>query len=418
MAKDDSGDKTENATPKRLRDARKRGDVAKSKDLTSTLGLAFTMALFALAMSASMTRVARLVDDSLGAPGRDFTVALGEIGGESISVLLVLSAIVLLPIAAFGLLVEFLQAGPVFALEKVKPNLENLDPVSGAKKMFSLDNFVEVLKSIGKTAILFVVVYLVCADLMDELAWLPANGPGALVDATRDLLVRLFGWTLGIFLLIMALDASYQQYSYAKKMRMSIRDIRQEGKDSEGDPMVKGQRRQMHKEFAEESASEAARSATVLVVNPTHVAVAILYDAEEQPVPLVTAKAEDEVALAMRKAAAQRHVPVLRSERLARTLLADVDEGDLVPRALFDAVAEVILWAKATSENIARDRGETPLWTPVEPAGPPPGEDLTEYPPESGWQLTRRAETEDVGKALEDDPEGSPTHEAATREPS
>ena len=384
MAKDEGGDKTEKATPKRIRDARKKGDVAKSKDLTSTLGLAFTMALFALAVGGAMTRVAGLVVDSLSAPLRPFELAFGELGAEAVSVLLTVSAIVLLPIAAFGLLVEFLQAGPIFALEKVKPNLEHLNPASGVKKMFSLDNFVEVLKSIAKTAILFAVVYLVCANVMDELAWLPANGPGALVDAARELLVRLFGWTLGIFLLIMALDASYQQHSYAKKMRMSVRDIRQEGKDSEGDPMVKGQRRQMHKEFAEESASEAARSATVLVVNPTHVAVAILYDAEEQPVPLVTAVAEDDGALAMRRAAAERHVPVLRNERLARTLLADVEEGDLVPASLFDVVAEVILWAKATSENIARDRGRTPPWTPVPAAGEPPGEDLTEYPPESG----------------------------------
>ena len=385
-----SGDKTENATPKRLRDARKRGDVAKSRDLTNTLGLAFMMALFALAMVAGTERVAGLTLAAMEAPGQRFDVAVAELGGEAIATFLTLSAILLLPIAAFGMLVEFLQTGPILALEKVNPNLENVSPVSGIKRMFSLDNLVEVLKSIAKTAILFTVLWLIVSNAIDELAWLPANGPGALVDATGALLLRIFGWTLGIFLLIMALDTAYQQHSYARKMRMSIRDIRQESKDSEGDPMVKGQRRQMHKEFAEESASDAARSATVLVVNPTHVAVAILYERDTRPVPIVTAMGRDGAAQAMRDAAGERHVPVLRNERLARTLLADVEEGDAVPRALFDVVAEVILWATRTRETIARDRGEVPLWTDVEPPGEPPGEDLTDYPRESeSWASLR-----------------------------
>ena len=384
MAKqDDSGDKTENATPKRLRDARKRGDVAKSRDVTNTLGLAFTLALFALVMGNGIERLAALTLDALASPGQDFATALGEIGGTALEAFLVLSAIVLLPIAAFGLLVEFLQSGPIFALEKVKPDLENVNPTAGVKRMFSLDNFVEVIKSIAKTAILFAIVWFVVGTLLDELMWLPVNGAGALVDATGELLLRLLGWTLGIFLLITALDAAYQQHSYAKKMRMSLRDIRQEHKDSEGDPQVKGQRREMHREFAEESASEAARSSTVLVVNPTHVAVAILYDRETQPVPMISAMAEAPLAGTMRRAAAEAHVPVLRNERLARTLLADVEEGDLIPPGLFDVVAEVILWATRTREAIARDLGDAPLWEESEPADAPPGEDLTEYPPES-----------------------------------
>lgn len=376
----DSGDKTEKATPKRLRDARKRGDVPKSKDVTNTLGLAFTLALFALVFGYGITRLASLLTHAISITDQPFEIALKGLATDAFEVLLALSAIVLLPIAAFGMLVEFLQSGPIFALDKVKPKLENLSPVSGVQRMFSMDNFVEVLKSIGKTAILFVILWFVVSFAFSELAWLPASESGVLVDAVRVLLIRLFGWTLGIFLLIMALDAAYQQHSFAKKMRMSIRDIRQEGKDSEGDPMVKGQRRQMHKEFAEESASDAARSATVLVVNPTHVAVAILYDKDTQPVPIVTAKAQDAVALAMRDAAAERHVPVVRNERLARTLLADVDEGDIIPRGMFDVVAEVILWATRTRALIDHHSDAALAMTTAEPPGPAPGEDLTDYP--------------------------------------
>ena len=113
MANQDSGgDKTENATPKRLREARKRGDVPKSRDLTNTLGLAFTLALFALALGGSIERLAAFTLDALASPERDFPVALGEIGGEGIALFLTLSATILLPIAAFGMLVDFLQTGP------------------------------------------------------------------------------------------------------------------------------------------------------------------------------------------------------------------------------------------------------------------------------------------------------------------
>ena len=120
----------------------------------------------------------------------------------------------------------------------------------------------------------------------------------------------------------------------------------------------------------------------MLVVNPTHVAVAILYERDDHPVPTVTAKAEESGARAMREAAGEAHVPVLRNERLARLLLADVDEGDPVPRALFDVVAEIILWAQRTRERIGHDLGEPAPGEP-EDAGEPPGEDLTEYPPET-----------------------------------
>lgn len=378
----DSGDKTEKATPKRLRDARKQGDVAKSQDVTNTLGLAFTLALLTLALGYCVEQIAQLMTDAITLEATPFEVNVKTLGRKATSVFLTVSAIVLLPIAAFGMLVEFLQAGPVFALEKIKPKLDNLNPASGVKRMFSMDNFIEVLKSIGKTAILFLIVWFVVALTFEELAWLPANEAGAIVDALRALLLRLLGWTLGIFFLIMALDAAYQRFSFAKKMRMSVRDIRQENKDSEGDPTMKGQRRQMHKEFADESASEAARSATVLVVNPTHVAVAILYDKEDQPVPIVSAKAQEAAAQSMRDAAAEAQVPVLRNERLARTLLADVDEGDVIPRGLFDVVAEVILWATRTSDWIQHvsAQGDDNNNDNLVPPGPAPGEDLTSYP--------------------------------------
>jgi len=383
----DSGEKTEKATPRRLRDARKRGDVPKSKDVTSTLGLAFTLTLSWLVLTNGMERLASLTIDAMSVNVLPFDQMLTTVGTDAVQVFLTLSAVFLIPVAVFGMLIEFLQAGPIFAMDKVKPKLSKLDPAEGVKRMFSMDNFVEVLKSLGKTAILGITAYLVVTAMVSELALLPAASPAHVVMAVKTLTIHLLGWTLGIFLGLMALDAAYQQHSYAKKMKMSLRDIRQEHKENEGDPMMKGQRKQMHKEWAQKGATQAASSATVLVVNPTHVAIAILCDKEDAIVPLVTAKGEDDTARAMRSAANEAQVPVLRNELLARTLLADVEEGDCIPRGLFDVVAEVILWATRTSEKLAQQRGDIPAYISTAVVPNAPGEDLTTYDSHSTGML-------------------------------
>ena len=389
-----TGEKTEKATPKKLRDARKRGEVAKSKDLTASLGFAFAVVLLWSAAGWGTDRLVALFDQTLRFGDVPFLDALRRHGRDAAELFVLLSAAALVPIAAVGMLVEFLQAGPVLAFEKVKPQLSNLDPVAGIKKMFGADNLVELVKSVAKTATLFFVLWHVVSTLVGTLVWLPAAEPGHAIAVLGGALARLVGWTLGIFLLFTAFDAAWQRYSFGKKQRMSVSDVKKEFKDSEGDPMIKGQRRRMHEEWSQEGPAEAAREATVLVVNPTHVAVALRYDAEEEPVPLVTAVGEHEVAQAMRDAANEAHVPVLRNELLARTLLRDAEPGDYVPRELFDIVAEVVLWARRASDSmlspvererraeLARRDGAAGAGDASEEDDPPrvPGEDLTDYP--------------------------------------
>ncbi|MBX2825490.1 MAG: type III secretion system export apparatus subunit SctU [Gammaproteobacteria bacterium] len=375
----DSGEKTEKPTPKKLRDARKKGDVSKSRDVTNTVSLIFTLGVLYLVTSYASNKTINLMEQTYTNLGENFQHSLKTLGGESLELLLVITAAVLIPIAAFGMLVDFLQIGPVFSTEKIKPKMSNLNPVSGLKRMFGMDNLVEVLKSIIKTGILFLVGWIVIRALLNDIVYLPLSNPGNIVNTTWVLMLYLFGWTIGIFVLITALDAGYQKYSFMKKMRMSIRDIRQEHKDTEGDPLIKGHRRQTAQEWAQESASQSASDASVLVVNPTHVAIAISYDKEATPVPLVTAKGEDHIARTMREAAEDAGVPILRNQQLARKLLADADEGDLVPRALFDIVAEVILWSQSIKQRVEHEReNRLVAWQGKTPATP--GEDLTCYP--------------------------------------
>ena len=390
--KNDGGDKTEKPTPKKLDDARKKGDVVKSKEVTSTLGLAIWLALGALVLGYAAARLAALFESMFTTIGRGwlltgFAGAARTIGAQAAELAILLVAVLLVPIAAVGLLADFLQAGPVLSFEKMKPKLDHMNPVEGVKRMFTIDNLIELLKSIGKTALLFTVGWLIVKPALPQMIALartpdlPAQAIGALVWA---LTVKLLAWTIALFALVSLLDAAYQRYSFSKKMRMSIRDIKQEMKESEGNPQIKQHRRQAHQEWSQRNAANAARNANVLVVNPTHVAIAIDYDRETNPVPTIAAKGEDHVARAMREAAEEAGVPIVRNVPLARDLLARAEVGEVIPSDLFEIIAEVILWAREAREQVQAERDTDPMAaastpTPAAPRIAAPGEDLTHY---------------------------------------
>ncbi|NML18505.1 type III secretion system export apparatus subunit SctU [Azohydromonas caseinilytica] len=393
---EDSGDKTEKPTPKRLQDARKKGDVPKSKELGSTLLLGVWLGLGGLAVGEATQRLGALFEAFFTTIGRGWAVtgfagAVRALGMQALEAGLMLTALLLAPVAAAGLLIEFLQTGPILTFEKVKPKLENMDPVGGVKRMFSLDNLVEVLKAIIKAALLLSIGWLVLRAALPQLVGLarsPQQSPQVIGALTWDLTSRLVLWTLGVFALVAMLDFVYQRHAFEKKMRMSLRDIKQEYKESEGDPIIKQQRKQAHQEWSQRNQAQAARNANVLVVNPTHVAIAIDYDRESSPVPTIAAKGEDHVARAMREAAEEAGVPIVRNVPLARDLLKRGEPGEIVPGDLFEIIAEVILWAREVRERVEAQRREaegeaqSPLPAPRIAA---PGEDLTHYPDPS-WK--------------------------------
>lgn len=371
--KNNDGDKSEKPTQKRLTDARKKGDVAKSKDVTATLGLLVWMLVLLFGAGFAGERIAVLFEGSFQsvAAGEPFAVAVRNLGWASFTTLLLLTAIALVPPALAGTLAEFLQAGSVFTTEKLKPSLDKLDPFEGLKRMFSMDNLVELAKTIAKAALILFVSWLVLrgsiADILGNLGpnLIPTGaGSGraeatAVLGMTGDLTRLLMGWTLAVFLLVAVIDAAWQRHSYMKKMRMSIRDIREEVKQNEGDPMMKSSRRQMHQEWANQNAVGAARGANVLVVNPTHIAIALDYDAESCPIPVIAAKGEGPLAQAMRKAAEEAGVPIIRNIEVARGLFEHGAVDEIIPRDMFEAIAEIILWAARARETLAAGRSQS-----------------------------------------------------------
>ncbi len=378
--KNNGGDKTEKPTPKRLKDARKKGDVAKSKDVTSTIVLALWLVLFSISMSYIGERITSFTSTILSVPTDNFIYSLQIIGKEAINTLLIITALLLCPIVALTLLIEFLQTGPILTFDKMKPKMEHLNPASGIKRMFSMDNLMEVLKSIAKTAILFFIGWLIFKHFLAQIMLIPLASVTVIGEGIWDTVFNFCIWTISVFVFIAILDSAYQRHSFIKKMRMSMRDIKQEVKDSEGDPMVKQERRQLHHEWSEQSSVQAATNANVLIVNPTHIAIALNYDRDNTPVPVVSAKGENHIAKRMREAAEEAGIPIIRNIELARTLLRESTEGNIIPRELFDIIAEVIIWANEVTEEIERQKYHTNQ-APSESLQNPPGEDLTHYPP-------------------------------------
>jgi type III secretion protein U len=349
---DDSGDKTEKPTSKKLRDARKKGDVSKSKDLSHTWELAIWLLLFWLMTSHLATEFALLFEASfsrIAVPGDMKLAELGEIALRTFAITIVP---LLLVVGLLGSLGDFFQIGPIMTTEKMKFDLSKLNPMSGLKRVFSLDNLFEVAKNALKILILGVLTWAVAKEFLPYIIRLPLGN----VDDTLRIYHKVMLWFLSmsvlIFFFISMGDAGYQKFSFIKKMKMSMRDIKQEYKEDEGDPYVKQRRKQLHQEWSQQNTMQSVKKSSVLVVNPTHIAIAIEYSPDIEPIPFVTAKGEDHMVPLMKDAAIEAGVPIIRHVPLARRLnaLAEIDE--YVPQETFDAVAEVIRWADAVRQGI------------------------------------------------------------------
>lgn len=351
-SKDQGADKTEKPTPKRIRDARKDGNVSKSKDLTSTVLVLGWLVGGWLLMGFMRQHIVALFDICLGAVGQPFREALPQVAVAAVQTLLWL-VLPLVALAVFlGLIVEFLQTGPIVTAKKVTPNLDKLNPAEGIKKMFSVDNLVELVKSVLKCTALLLIGYFVLRSMIPGLLVLPRANPAAVGSALWYGVQHIVMWTIVVFFFVSALDVWYQKFSYLKQLRMSRRDIKQEVKENEGDPYIKSRRRQLHQEWAQQNMLNSVRSANVVVTNPIHLAVALQYEHGVNDLPVVVAKGEGAFAELIKKTATEAGVPILENVPLARGLHEKVALDDYIDNEFFEAVAEVLHWA----ENMRRER--------------------------------------------------------------
>jgi type III secretion protein U len=254
-----------------------------------------------------------------------------------------------------GTLVEFLQVRGVLSMEKVTPDLKHINPVEGFKRIFSSDNVIEVIKSALKAVLLVGALVLIARKHAPDLYFLVHGHPAQAAALWWRMSMILVVWVLVFFVFFSLGDSLLQHYKYIKKLMMSRREIKQEYKEDEGDPHIKGKRKQMHKEWSQQNMKKGVRRANVVVTNPTHLAVALYYEKGETVVPMVTAKGEDDMAQVIRETAEEEGIPILRNVDLARALYAEVPLDDYIPVELFEAVAQVLLWAQDVRDAKAKN---------------------------------------------------------------
>lgn len=340
--------KTEPPTQKRLKDLRKRGQVVKSPDVSATVAVITAVVFLTIAGAALIERLRAVLDASTGLDFR--TLDSPQVLGQWVGRLMLEAVWATLPmvivLVTAGVLAGCLQVGPVFATEQIKPQLSRINPVEGCKRLFSLHSVFELLKLAVKTAALLSIIWISVRSALPELLRSHWLADGAVLQLALYLLKMLCWSAVVCFIAIAAFDLWFQNWDFRRRNRMSIEEVRREHKETDGDPHVRNRRRQLHREVGEASMLSNVRKASVVVVNPTHIAVALYYRPGETQLPVVVAKGEGELARAIRRIAEEEGVPVLHNVDLARQLRTEAPVDQYIPEQLIEPVAAVLRWAR------------------------------------------------------------------------
>ncbi|MEM7624472.1 MAG: EscU/YscU/HrcU family type III secretion system export apparatus switch protein [Planctomycetota bacterium] len=361
-------DKTEPATPTKLRKAREKGEVAVSQEVSAA-------AVMGAALLVLVWTAAGMLEQLRGLTTATLTVATRPIPKEAavgvlwdaVGAMLLMLIPLLLALSVAAAAAVFFQIGALLTFKTMQPKLEKLNPLSGVKKIFaSKKTYVELVKSTLKVVVVGLLAWNVIGGELGAIVALPRGGPEAAAALTADLTRRIAGHTLIFVLFLAALDFLYQKWDFAQNQKMTKEEVKREFKDQEGDPQHKAQRQRLHEEINTNLMLEQVRKADVIVVNPTHLACALRYDPDEESAPRLVAKGAGHLAARIREIAKEEDIPILRDVSLARALHSlQLDEQ--IDEDLYDAVAEVLRWV----EQVAASRGQLPGWIQPPPAPPP-----------------------------------------------
>ena len=344
MAEDhDDTEKTEDPTQRRLEQAVERGDVVKSQEVSTWFVLA-AAALVLLSFSGSMsTQLTATFGGILAnswrmpADGGGLLRLAREIGVETLAAVAI--PFLLLLIAAIG--GNAIQHRLVWSAESLTPRLSKISPIAGAKRLFSKQSLANFLKGLAKLVVVGTVATMLLWPARKRLEGLVATDPAVIAPYTRSLSLQLFGGVVAILAIIAAADYLFQYRQWYERQKMSLREIRDEFKESEGDPKIKAKVRQLRHARMKKRMMAAVPAATVVITNPTHFAVALRWE-RGMNAPICVAKGQDAIALKIREVAEASSVPVIENPPLARTLHATVEIDEEIPAEHYKAVAEVI----------------------------------------------------------------------------
>lgn len=346
MAEDttDQSQKTEEPTQKKLDDSRNKGQVATSREVSNwfmILAGTIIVAMISPSMSSDIKAVLlkflaapHAIPVEVGTLPRILGSAVTEIG-----FIMVVPALLLL-VAAFAS--TMVQNGLVVAVDRITPKLERASPMAGAKRLFSMKSIVEFVKGVAKISIVAAVATMLMLPSFEGLEQIVKMEMSEAASVLHSLVSKLLFGVLAVVTVIAAIDFLYQRFEHMKQMRMSRQEIKDEFKQSEGDPMIKARLRQVRQERARRRTMAAVPDASVIIANPTHFAVALKYELDEMDAPVLIAKGQDFLALKIRELAEEHGIPIVENPPVARALYANVEVGEEIPPDHFKAVAEII----------------------------------------------------------------------------
>jgi len=345
MATEQSQDKTEQPTSKKLADARKKGNVARSREIPSVLILSGGVGVLYFAGAWMFTH---LTDTMRGMTQRAGTLKmvpetmhnlLWEVFLTSVAILTPLMLVVI----TAGVLGNVAQFGFLITGEKLSPDLAKLNPISGLKKLFSLRSLVELIKSIIKLVIISGVAFIVIQRYLDQFPGLMQLGAYAILSFIGQVSFQLCLYTCLVLFLMAALDFAYTKWQHQQDLKMTKQEVRDEYKQREGDPAVKARIRSVQREMVRRRMMEAVPEATVVITNPTHLAIALKYESGMHA-PQVVAKGAGFIAEKIKSIAVENDIPLVENKPLAQTIFKSTEIGQFIPAELYRAVAEILAY--------------------------------------------------------------------------
>ncbi|HRQ60771.1 MAG TPA: flagellar biosynthesis protein FlhB [Alphaproteobacteria bacterium] len=340
----DDAQKTEEPTSKKLDEARKKGQVPHSREVNNWLMILAATIIIASAsgsLFAGLNGMLRgFIEKSYAFSGGlgDLNLLLSKTAWDVFGVL-ALILLALMVVAAAG---PLLQIGPLFAPEKIKPDLSKISPMKGFSRLFSMNSLMEFVKGLFKLVLIAVVGTIIVMPYFNSLDHIMGLSFAAFLEELKALVLQMLTGVLVVLFIIAAVDLVYQRYQHYKQMRMTKQEVKDEYKQSEGDPHVKARLRQLRGEKARQRMMQNVPKADVVITNPTHYSIALQYDPETMEAPLCLAKGVDELALKIREVAKEHEIIIYENPPLARALYATIEVDDTIPPEQYKAVAEVI----------------------------------------------------------------------------
>jgi flagellar biosynthetic protein FlhB len=344
MAEETDQEKTEQATSKRRQDAREKGQVTKSRELASVAVLGACLVYFYFGASAIATRLMELMRTSFRKSDQ-ITISIDTIQPLLTDLLFQVFALLapfLLVAIIAGLMINILQVGILFSSEAITPKYSKIDPIKGLQRLFSLRSLVELVKNILKMAIVGFVAYLTISGESHKLLPLVDLGVSDILRYMGEVSFKILYSTCWVLVILAILDYGYQKWEHERSLKMSIKEIKEENRQTEGDPLIKGRIKRLQREMAKKRMMAAVPKADVVITNPTHLAVAIRYESDTMNAPCVIAKGADFLAEKIKEIARENGVPVVENKLVAQVLYKMTTVEQAVPENLYKAVAEIL----------------------------------------------------------------------------